>query len=514
MKSLPVVSNLPTNTQNYWKRLKWEEVRMRFYDTQRNRKLLVRERLKRLLDDETFLELSPFAGLGLPYGDVPAAGCLSGIGKICGIWCMFIANDATVKGGTAYPISVKKQLRAQEIAIQNRLPTVYLVDSGGAFLPLQAQLFPDKEHGGKTFYNEAIMSALKIPQVAVVCGSCTAGGAYIPTMTEEAIIVDRIGTIFLAGPPLVKAATGEDVTAEDLGGAKMHSRVSGCVDHFAPTEPEAYSRVRMIISTLNFDPEPEGAAQFEDPLYNTEELVGLAPRDYRHTLDVKLVLSRLVDGSRFLQFKADYGTTLVTGFASIEGNLVGIVASNGDLTHDASLKGSHFVQLCNQRNIPLLFLQNTTSQSLLPPSVSKAEQLTNRLKAQASMISAVACATVPKITVVIGGCHGGESFAMCGRSYEPNFLFLWPNARIGLLDATRLSWSDQKDEGWTDEKEFSAQLNRLKEESSAFYSSARIWDDGVILPEDTRPVLGKCLKIISQWKREGTAVQSSPLLRM
>ncbi|XP_069594344.1 uncharacterized protein [Ranitomeya imitator] len=430
--------------------------------TKRNKKLPVRERLKRLLDDENFLELSPFAGFGLPYGDVPSAGCLSGIGKICGIWCVFTANDATVKGGTAYPISVKKQLRAQEIAIQNRLPMLYLVDSGGAFLPLQAELFCDKEHGGKVFYNEAIMSAMNIPQVAVVCGSCTAGGAYIPAMAEESIIVDQIGTIFLGGPPLVKAATGEDVTAEDLGGAKLHARVSGCVDYFAATESDAYSYARMIISTLNLDPEPEGRVQFEDPVYNTEELPGLAPRDYSHTLDVKLILSRLVDGSKFLEFKAEYGTTLVTGFASVEGNLVGIVASNGELTHDASLKGSHFVQICNQRFIPLLFLQNTTSQDLLPPSVYKAEQLTNRLRAQASMIAAVSCATVPKITVVIGGCHGGESFAMCGRSYEPNFLFLWPNARIGIVDAGRLSWSEQKDKGWTDETEFKSQLDRIR----------------------------------------------------
>ncbi|KAM3914461.1 methylcrotonoyl-CoA carboxylase beta chain, mitochondrial-like isoform 2-T2 [Leptodactylus fuscus] len=482
--------------------------------TQRNKKLLVRERLRRLLDDDTFLEICPFGGLGLPYGDVPSAGALSGIGKISGIWCMIIANDATVKGGTAYPISVKKQLRAQEIAIQNRLPTVYLVDSGGAFLPLQAQLFPDKEHGGRTFYNEAIMSALKIPQVAVVCGSCTAGGAYIPTMAEETIIVDRIGTIFLAGPPLVKAATGEDVSAEDLGGARLHSRVSGCVDHFAATESDAYSRARMIISTFSYDPEPEDRAEFEDPVYDIEELAGLAPRDYYHTLDIKLILSRLLDGSKLLEFKADYGTTLVTGFALVEGNLVGIVANNGALTHDASLKGSHFVQICDQRDIPLLFLQNTSSQDLLPPNVLKAEQFTNRLKAQASMIAAVACATVPKITLVIGGCHGGESFAMCGRSYEPNFLFLWPNARIGLVDANRLSWSDQKDEGWTDETEFRNHMNRLKEESSAFYSSGRLWDDGVILPQDTRQVLGKCLKIIRQQRCERVSVRSSPLLRM
>lgn len=483
--------------------------------TQRNKKLLVRERLKLLLDNENFLELSPLVGLGLPYGDVPSAGCLAGIGKVCGIWCMVIANDATVKGGTAYPISVKKQLRMQEIALQNRLPTVYLVDSGGAFLPLQAQLFPDKEHGGRTFYNEAIMSALKIPQVAVVCGSCTAGGAYIPTMAEETIMVDRIGTIFLAGPPLVKAATGEDVSAEELGGAKLHSRVSGCVDHFAATEQEAYSCTRLIISTLNFDPPPDGCADFEDPLYDTRELAGLAPRDYSCTLDIKLILSRLVDGSKFLEFKADYGTTLVTGFAAIEGYLVGIVASNGALAHDAALKGSHFVQLCNQRNIPLLFLQNTTSQEPLPLSLSKAEVLTNRLKAQASMMASVACASVPKITLVVGGCHGGESFAMCGRSFEPNFFFLWPNARIGLVDAdcappSRLEEGDRSEDG----EEFTALLTRLKEESSAFYSSARLWDDGVILPEDTRQVLSKCLQIINQRKYERAAFHSSPVLRM
>ncbi|XP_073449865.1 methylcrotonoyl-CoA carboxylase beta chain, mitochondrial-like [Aquarana catesbeiana] len=483
--------------------------------TQRNKKLLVRERLKLLLDNENFLELSPLVGLGLPYGDVPSAGCLAGIGKVCGIWCMVIANDATVKGGTAYPISVKKQLRMQEIALQNRLPTVYLVDSGGAFLPLQAQLFPDKEHGGRTFYNEAIMSALKIPQVAVVCGSCTAGGAYIPTMAEETIMVDRIGTIFLAGPPLVKAATGEDVSAEELGGAKLHSRVSGCVDHFAATEQEAYSCARLIISTLNFDPPPDGCADFEDPLYDTRELAGLAPRDYSCTLDIKLILSRLVDGSKFLEFKADYGTTLVTGFAAIEGYLVGIVASNGALAHDAALKGSHFVQLCNQRNIPLLFLQNTTSQEPLPLSLSKAEVLTNRLKAQASMMASVACASVPKITLVVGGCHGGESFAMCGRSFEPNFFFLWPNARIGLVDAdcappSRLEEGDRSEDG----EEFTALLTRLKEESSAFYSSARLWDDGVILPEDTRQVLSKCLQIINQRKYERAAFHSSPVLRM
>ncbi|XP_063283975.1 methylcrotonoyl-CoA carboxylase beta chain, mitochondrial-like isoform X1 [Pelobates fuscus] len=483
--------------------------------TQRNKKVLVRERLRMLLDDEMFLELSQFSGLGLPYGDVPSAGCLTGVGKICGIWCAFIATDATVKGGTAYPISVKKQLRVQEIAIQNRLPTVYLVDSGGAFLPLQAELFPDKEHGGRTFYNEAIMSALKIPQVAVVCGSCTAGGAYIPTMAEETIIVDRIGTIFLAGPPLVKAATGEDVSAEDLGGAKLHSRVSGCVDHYAATEAEAYHLARFIISTLNFEPLPEETTEYEDPLYDPRELRGLAPRDYSCTLDVKLILSRLIDGSRFLEFKTEYGTCLVTGFASIEGHLVGILANNGELTHDASLKGSHFVQLCNQRQIPLLFLQNTISRESLPPNILKAEEQTNRLKAQASMMAAVACATVPKITLVIGGSYGGESFAMCGRSFAPNFLFLWPNARVCLVDPNRASEHTQMGkESSQEETGLKSTLEKLKEESSAFYSSARLWDDGVILPQDTREVIGKCLRIISQQQYEKRTSQVSPVLRM
>ncbi|MBN3301160.1 MCCB carboxylase, partial [Amia calva] len=447
--------------------------------TQRNKKLLVRERLRLLLDDEDYLELSPFAGLDLPYGNVPSAGCITGIGKICGLWCVFIANDATIKGGTAYPISVKKQLRAQDVAVQNRLPCVYLVDSGGAFLPLQADIFPDKNHGGRTFYNEAIMSAMKIPQVAVVCGSCTAGGAYIPTMAEETVMVHRIGTIFLGGPPLVKAATGEEVTPEDLGGARLHAEVSGCVDHFAAEEEEAYECTRNIISTLNFELPVEGAEDNKEPLYSVEELHGLAPRHYSYSLDIKLILSRLVDGSRFQEFKARYGTTLVTGFARIEGHQVGIVANNGELTYEAALKGSHFVQLCDQRDIPLLFLQNTHPSSPKTFSLSQAESNTSRLKAQASMMSAVACSSCPKITVVIGGCHGAESYAMCGRSFEPNFLFLWPSARVSMMGA---GYSEQHEE------EEEVIHKQLQEESSAFFSSARMWDDGVILPEDTRQV--------------------------
>uniref|UniRef100_A0A670IVN3 methylcrotonoyl-CoA carboxylase n=1 Tax=Podarcis muralis TaxID=64176 RepID=A0A670IVN3_PODMU len=481
--------------------------------TQKNKKLLVRERLKMLLDDESFLELSPFAGLDMPYGDVPAAGCLTGIGKICGVWCVFMANDATVKGGTIYPISVKKQLRAQEIAIKNRLPSVYLVDSGGAFLPLQAELFPDQFHGGRVFYNEAVMSALKIPQVAVVCGSCTAGGAYVPTMAEETAIVDKIGTMFLAGPPLVKAATGEDIHPEALGGANLHAKVSGCVDHFASSEKEAYECVRNIISTLNYEIPTEETVQYDSPLYSADELLGLAPQDYSYTLHIKLILSRMIDGSRFQEFKANYGTTLVAGFAYIEGQLVGIVANNGELTHEASLKGSHFIQLCSQRNIPILFLLNTASCAAEITSLTQAEDHTNRLKAQASMMAAVACAAVPKITLVIGGCYGNESYAMCGRSFDPDFLFLWPNARIGLVDSRHCHtlsfiWDADRQGAEVDLKLLK---EKLEEESSAFYSSARLWDDGVILPQSSRKVIAQCLRIMKQQKYQIMSPQQSPL---
>ncbi|XP_077189494.1 methylcrotonoyl-CoA carboxylase beta chain, mitochondrial-like isoform X5 [Paroedura picta] len=487
-----------------------------FRHTQRNKKLLVRERLRMLLDDEFFLELSPLAGLDMPYGDVPAAGCLTGIGRICQIWCVFMANDATVKGGTIYPVTVKKQLRAQEIAIQNRLPCVYLVDSGGAFLPLQAELFPDQFHGGRSFYNEAVMSAMKIPQVAVVCGSCTAGGAYVPTMAEETAIVDKIGTMFLAGPPLVKAATGEDILPEELGGASLHSKVSGCVDHFASSEKEAYECVRNIFATLNYEIPAENILDYDSPLYNAKELLGLAPKDYNYTLPIKLILSRMIDGSRFQEFKANYGTTLVTGFAYIEGQLVGIVANNGELTHDASLKGCHFIQLCNQRNIPILFLLNTAPQAAEPLSFAQAEDHTRRLKAQGSMMAVVASAAVPKITLVIGGCYGSESYAMCGRSFDPNFLFLWPNARIALVDPRHfptysLLWNDS----WTG-TELKQLKEKLEEESSAFYSSARVWDDGVILPQNSRKIIAQCLRIIKQQKYQILSPQQypSPAIRM
>ncbi|XP_009907414.2 methylcrotonoyl-CoA carboxylase beta chain, mitochondrial [Dryobates pubescens] len=482
----------------------------------RNKKLFVRDRLKLLLDHGAFLELSPLAGLNMPYGDVPAAGCLTGIGKICGVWCVFMANDATVKGGTIYPIGVKKQLRAQEIAMQNRLIAVYLVDSGGAFLPLQSELFPDKMHGGRVFYNEALMSAMRIPQVAVVCGSCIAGGAYVPTMAEEVVMIDKISSLFLGGPPLVRAATGEDVSAEDLGGAKLHCQVSGCSDHFAGSEEEAFTCIRNVISTLNYEAVPEQALEHEAPLYSSEELLGLAPQDYRCSLPVKLILSRLLDGSRFQEFKAGYGTTLVTGFGHLEGHLVGVVANNGELSHDASLKGSHFVQLCGQRSIPILFLQNTAPQAPGPRDIPQAEAQSNRLKAQASMMAAVACAAVPKITIVIGGCFGSESYLMCGRSFSPNFLFLWPNARIALVDSRHLSTVPQAGDSDCagDEAELKQLKEKLEEESSAFYSSARLWDDGVILPQDTRKVVAQCLEITEQQKHQVLSPFQHPVIRM
>ncbi|CAN8217141.1 unnamed protein product [Coccothraustes coccothraustes] len=482
--------------------------------TQRNKKLFVRERLRLLLDDADFLELSPLAGLHMPYGNVPAAGCLTGIGRICGVWCVFIASDATVKGGTIYPIGVKKQLRAQEIAMENRLLSVHLVDSGGAFLPLQSELFPDKLHGGRVFYNEAIMSAMGIPQVAVVCGSCVAGGAYVPTMAEESVIIDKIGTLFLAGPPLVKAATGEDVSPEELGGARLHSQVSGCSDHFAPSEEEAYECIRNVVSTLNCEPVPEQDREPDSPLYSPEELLGLAPLAYSCTLPVKLILSRLVDGSRFQEFKATYGTTLVTGFGHVQGHLVGIVASNGELAHDAALKGSHFVQLCGQRGIPILFLQNTAPQPAGPASISQAEAHSNRLKAQASMMAAVACAAVPKITIVIGGCFGSDSYVMCGRSFSPNFLFLWPNARVGLVDSQHFPTVPPAGDCTGEELELKQLKAKLEEESSAFYSSARLWDDGIILPQDTRKVIAQCLEIMDQKKYQAVSPHPHPILRM
>ncbi|KAM9004963.1 methylcrotonoyl-CoA carboxylase beta chain, mitochondrial-like isoform X1 [Sarcophilus harrisii] len=481
-----------------------------------NHKLLARDRLRLVLDDDSFFELSPLAGYDLSYGTISNAGCLTGIGKISGVWCMLIANDATVKGGTLYPITVKKHLRAQNIAILNRLPTVYLMDSGGAFLPLQAEIFPDHCHGGRIFYNVALMSSMKIPQVAVVCGSCIAGAAYVPSIADETIIIDKIGSMFLAGPPLVKAATGEDISVEELGGATLHSRVSGGIDYITSTEEEAYEQVRSIVMTFNCGKQITESVEYDDPLYSPEELNALAPQNHECSLDVKLIMSRLIDGSRFQEFKAEYGTTLVTGFAHVKGYLIGLVANNGELTYQASLKGSNFVTLCSHQNIPILFLLNSVPRTSPCTSLAQAEDLGRRIKAQACMMATIACAEVPKITLVIGGCFGNDSYAMCGRSFDPNFLFLWPNARVALVDC-RSPFVDflEGDENFTMDKSTLKNLEKkLENESTAFYSSARLWDDGVILPQNSREVIAKCLEIIKQKDHQTLTFQQQPILRM
>ncbi|XP_033117051.1 methylcrotonoyl-CoA carboxylase beta chain, mitochondrial-like [Anneissia japonica] len=474
-----------------------------------NKKMFVRDRIRCLLDDEDFLELSPLAGQGMSYGDIPAAGMVNVVGKICGHWCTVSANDATVKGGTVYPIGVKKQLRVQEISLHNRLPSVYLVDSGGAFLPLQDEIFPDKEHGGRTFYNEAIMSSLKIPQVAIVCGSCTAGGAYVPSMADEAVMVHRIGTIFLGGPPLVHAAIGERVSAEELGGATVHCSVSGVADHFAETEHEAFEVGRNIIETLN-EPYPDDLKHFVEPIFPASDLPGLAPRHcYDQDYNPYKILARIVDGSKFQEFKQKFGPALVTGFATIQGTLVGMIANNGHLSYEGALKGAHFVEICCQRKIPIIFLQNTIPEDPEIDGKLDSESLGDLLRARAKMVAVVACAAVPKISVVVGGSFGLSSFAMCGRSFDPRFHFLWPNAQIGLANQNDVTNALIKDKlskkgdliTSEDKEKFSSETAGLvQQKMSAFYSSSRLNDDGIILPKDTRNVLAKCLNIVSQQK--------------
>ncbi|XP_020632800.1 probable methylcrotonoyl-CoA carboxylase beta chain, mitochondrial isoform X1 [Orbicella faveolata] len=464
--------------------------------TKRNKKLLVRERLAKLLDEGTdFLELSQLAGLDLEYGSVACAGVVSGIGQISGQLCVIVANDATVKGGTIYPIAVKKQLRAQEIAEVNKLPCVFLIDSGGAFLPLQAEIFP--ETGGRVFYNEAVMSMNGVPTICVVCGSCTAGAAYVPTMADEAVIVDKIGTIFLGGPPLVKAATGEVVSAEDLGGAMMHSSVSGCTDHFEEDEESALETTRTIVATLNTE-QSATPSDVQAPLYDSEDLLTLALYDSTQ-YPIYQILARLVDGSQFQEFKTRFGTALITGFARIYGYLVGIVANNGSLTSEASLKGAHFVELCCQRNIPLIFLQNTLPQA---PSNLSVEANACLIKDQAKMMSAVACAQVPKITVIMKGSYGPSSYTMCGRSFDPHFLFTWPTARVAMDtvdDMVSMCCAEQEVDGHEMEEEKRQTLKdkfvkKFEKESRGYYGTARLWDDGIILPQDTRKVLGQSLR--------------------
>jgi 3-methylcrotonyl-CoA carboxylase beta subunit len=465
-------------------------------------KLMVRDRIDALLDPGSpFLEIAPFAATGMYEDAVPCAGMVAGIGRIEGVECVIVANDATVKGGTYYPITVKKHLRAQEIARENRLPCIYLVDSGGAFLPMQDEVFPDKEHFGRIFYNQATLSAQGIPQIACVMGSCTAGGAYVPAMSDETVIVKEQGTIFLGGPPLVKAATGEEVSAEDLGGADVHTRISGVADHFALDDRHALAQVRRIVANLNW--EKRGRLTLrepEAPLYPAEELYGVIPADTRKPFDVREVIARLVDGSRFDEFKARYGTTLVTGFAHVHGFPIGIVANNGILFSESALKGAHFIELCAKRGIPLLFLQNITGFM-----VGRKYENGGIARDGAKMVMAVACAKVPKFTVVIGGSFGAGNYGMCGRAYSPRFLWMWPNARIGVMGGeqaasvlaqVRRDGIEAKGGAWSaeDEATFKAPIREnFEAQSHPFYASARLWDDGIIDPAKTRHVLALAL---------------------
>jgi len=467
------------------------------------KKMFVRDRIDALLDPGSpFLELSPLAAHGMYDGEAPAAGLVTGIGRVAGREVMVVANDATVKGGTYFPMTVKKHLRAQEIAEENRLPCVYLVDSGGAFLPLQAEVFPDREHFGRIFFNQARMSAKRIPQLAVVMGSCTAGGAYVPAMSDEAVIVKGTGTIFLAGPPLVKAATGEDVSAEDLGGADVHTRISGVADYLAENDAQALETARAIVENFHtFKALPPDHAEPEEPAYDPKEIYGIVPADPREPYDVREVLARLTDGSRFEEFKPRYGTTLVCGFARIAGFLVGIVANNGILFSESALKATHFIQLCGLRRIPLLFLQNITGFM-----VGKDYERGGIAKDGAKMVHAVANAAVPKVTVIIGGSFGAGNYGMAGRAYSPRFLFLWPNSRISVMGgpqaASVLSTVKQdqlaragKPAMTPDEvAEFERPTReKYEREGHPFYATARLWDDGVIDPAETRTVLSLAL---------------------
>jgi 3-methylcrotonyl-CoA carboxylase beta subunit len=462
-------------------------------------KLLPRERVRQLLDvGSPFLELSQFAAYDMYDNQVPSAGIITGIGRVNGQECVIVANDATVKGGTYFPETIKKHLRAQEVAEQNHLPCIYLVDSGGANLPQQDQVFPDRDHFGRIFFNQANMSSKNIPQIAVVMGSCTAGGAYVPAMADESIIVKEQGTIFLGGPPLVKAATGEEVSAEDLGGADVHCRTSGVTDHYAQDDKHALGLTRTIISHINkqkhqyWDVKPTVA-----PLYPKEDLYGIIPTDARKPFDIREIIARVVDGSEFDEFKPLYGNTLICGFARIHGYPVGIIANNGILFSESALKGAHFIELCCQRNIPLVFLQNITGFM-----VGQKYENGGIAKNGAKMVTAVACAKVPKFTVIVGGSFGAGNYGMCGRAYSPRFLWMWPNARISVMggeqaanvlaqvkrdnfDRKGVEWSEQ------DEEKFKAPVRDMYEaQGHPYYASARLWDDGIIDPADTRKVLG------------------------
>jgi 3-methylcrotonyl-CoA carboxylase beta subunit len=465
-------------------------------------KLFVRDRIERLIDPDTpFLELSALAALDVYDSPVPSASIVTGIGRISGVECMIVANDATVKGGTYFPLTVKKHVRAQNIALENNLPCVYLVDSGGAFLPRQDEVFPDREHFGRIFFNQANMSARRIPQIAVVMGSCTAGGAYVPAMSDESVIVRGNGTIFLGGPPLVKAATGEEVTSEELGGADVHCKTSGVTDHLAENDLHALAIARDICANLNRPKRVDMDIKApEDPLYPAEELYGIVPADTKTPYDVREVIARLVDGSRFHEFKREYGNTLVCGFSRIMGMPVGIVANNGVLFSESALKGAHFIELCGQRRIPLLFLQNITGFM-----VGKRYENGGIAKDGAKLVQAVATVGVPKLTLIIGGSFGAGNYGMCGRAYDPRMLYMWPNARISVMggeQAAKVLTTVKKDQlaraGETmsdaDEKAMMDPiLEKYEREGHPYYSTARLWDDGVLDPVDTRTVLGLSL---------------------
>ena len=465
-------------------------------------KLLPRQRVEALLDPDTpFLELSPLAALGLYGGDAPAAGIITGIGTIHGRQAVIVANDATVKGGTYFPLTVKKHLRAQEIALENHLPCVYLVDSGGAFLPLQAEIFPDREHFGRIFYNQARLSALGAAQIAVVMGSCTAGGAYVPAMCDETIIVRGTGTIFLGGPPLVKAATGEEVTAEELGGGDVHTRTSGVADHLAASDQDAIAITRRVFEALGAPRAPSLAPERpEDPAYDPAELHGIIPADPRTPYEIREVIARIVDASRMHEFKPLYGQTLVTGFARIHGYLVGILANNGVLFSESALKGTHFIELCCQRRIPLLFLQNITGFI-----VGKRYEHGGIAKDGAKMVHAVATAAVPKLTVLVGASHGAGNYGMCGRAYGPRFLFTWPSSRISVMGGEQAASTlltvklqqlaaTQQTLSAAEQEQLVAPIRaKYDEEGSPYYATARLWDDGIIDPSETRDVIGLAL---------------------
>ncbi|MCE3223643.1 MAG: pccB [Nitrospira sp.] len=482
-------------------------------------KMTARERIAGLLDrNSPWIELSPLAAFGLYDNQVPSAGLITGIGSVSGRFCVIAANDATVKGGTYFPLTIKKHLRAQEIALENRLPAIYLVDSGGVFLPMQAEVFADKDHFGRIFYNQARMSAAGIPQIALVMGMCTAGGAYMPAMCDENVIVKGTGTIYLAGPPLVKAATGEEVTTEELGGADLHTRLSGVSDHLARNDREALQLCRSIVTTLGRRPSKPRREAIEEPLYPAEELYGIIPDNPRQTWDLREAIARLVDGSRFQEFKARYGSTLVCGFAHWMGHLIGIVANNGVLLSESALKGAHFVQLCSQRRLPLVFLQNITGFM-----VGKDYESRGIIKDGAKMVQAVATAEVPKFTILIGASHGAGNYAMCGRGYGPRFLFCWPNARtsvMGAQQAAQVLVTVKRQQREREQAELSEEeerrmtdmtLRQYEQEGSPYFSSARLWDDGILDPLDTRKVLGLCLDLAAT---SPTRESRAPVFRM